>query len=189
VNAQSYREDLLKALVAHGAESYKEVVRVASLLEDKAQKTAALAGVFLAAGFGFIKQENLRVDSPLGGSSTLCLLAVALLLLVATVLVCLWVLWIRRQAAPIPMSEFREYVLELTSLQDAETTEDRQNRSRMDLASQWTAILDQQTATNLKKALRVRAAQCLLTLAILAIATSLLLVLLKTLGQRVFMRC
>ena len=59
MDARSYREELLKLVVSHAADSYKETVRVAALIEDKAQKVAAVAGVFLAAGLGFIKAENL----------------------------------------------------------------------------------------------------------------------------------
>ena len=62
MDARGFREELLKLMVTHAADSYKETVRVAALIEDKAQKVAAVAGVFLAAGLGFVKAENLKAE-------------------------------------------------------------------------------------------------------------------------------
>ena len=47
--ARAFRLEILKSLVDAGNEGYKEHIRINSLLEDKAQKMAGLAGVFLAA--------------------------------------------------------------------------------------------------------------------------------------------
>ena len=50
-----FLEDALKDTIKAAADTYKENGRVAALLDDKAQKAGGLAGVFLAAAFGFVK--------------------------------------------------------------------------------------------------------------------------------------
>jgi len=185
MDARGFREELLKLMVTHAADSYKETVRVAALIEDKAQKVAAVAGVFLAAGLGFLKAENLKADSPFGGFLTLVLLMVTILTLMVTVVVCLSVLWVREQAAPIRMPLLRQMVDQIVAMPDDDITNELQDTARSQIALWWTDILVRQEAVNLKKARGVRTAQMLLTSAIVAIALTILLVLAQTLGGRV----
>src|SRR5258708_9310754 len=60
-DAREFRLEILNSLVEAGSEEYKENVRINSLLEDKAQKTAGLAGIFLAAALAFIRVHTLSV--------------------------------------------------------------------------------------------------------------------------------
>ncbi|WP_213804633.1 hypothetical protein [Granulicella sp. dw_53] len=183
MESRAYRDDLLKSMISHATESYKEMVRVMAVIEDKAQKVAALSGVFLAAGFGFIKQENLRADSPLGGFWTLLLLACAIFILTVAVGLCLWVLWVREQVAP--MEVFRRMESSILKRPVTSMTDELQEGSRVSSDRLWDKMLDRQQKMNQKKASILRWAQTLLTVAMGLVATALLLVLVENLCVRV----
>jgi hypothetical protein len=183
MDAAVYRDDMQKFLLAYAADGYKETVRVAALIEDKAQKTAGLAGIFLAAGLGFIKPENLVESSPLGGSWILFSLAAAIVGLIATILVCLKVLWVREQAAPIPLAEMKDMFSDVNSLENTLTPE-TQLGLRVEILKRWNNILDKQAETNRSKALGVIAAQTVLTISISLVALALVIVLFGTLMMR-----
>lgn len=53
--------DTFKSAAQLAAETYKDNVRVAALLDDKAQKTGGLAGLFMAAAFGFLKPDSIHL--------------------------------------------------------------------------------------------------------------------------------
>jgi len=184
VTAQEYREDILKMMQSHAADSYKETVRVSALIEDKAQKTAALAGVFLAAGLGFIKPENLKPDSSFGSFWVLFPLTLAVVCLIITVVLCLRALWIREQAAPIQMVLMKKMVLRIGALPDPALTDELQDRSRIQVTNWWVDILDRQERTSRKKAWHVRCAQGWLTVSIFLVAISLLIVLIGSVVSR-----
>lgn len=184
MEARAFREDLYKGLTLHATDSYKEVVRVAALIEDKAQKVAALAGVFLGAGFSFIKKENLEPGSPIGNSFTLLLLSVATLLLIAVVVLCIRVLWVTAQAAPVGMGSMKELVTDVCQVPDDSLDNALQDNARIEIFNRWERILDEQIATNEQKAAKVRYAQAMLSAAIMLIAIALLWVLCGTLFFR-----
>lgn len=185
MDKRAFREDLYKGLVTHATDSYKEVVRVAALIEDKAQKVAALAGVFLGAGFSFIKKENLAPDSPIGNGFTLAMLSLATLLLIVVIILCIRILWVTGQAAPISIDAMKGVVRTVCSLKDTELDDSIQDDFRIEVANRWKRILDEQIATNEWKALKVRYAQGLLATAIILIAVALLWVLGATLFVRI----
>jgi len=184
MDAAGYRDDMQKFLLSYAADAYKEVVRVAALIEDKAQKTAAVAGVFLAAGLGFIKPENLVDSSPLGGSWILFFLAVAIVGLIATILICLKVLWVREQAAPMPLTQVKDMFVGVSVLSDAEITKDVQLHLRLELVKRWSRILDKQAKMNRSKAVGVILAQTVLAISICLVAVVLVLVLFGILMMR-----
>lgn len=84
-------EDLLKT----AERNFDDTVKSASLVADNAQKTSGLAGLFLAAAFGFVKPESLTALRDQYGMSALWLLYSALALFVFTVLLCLWATWFK----------------------------------------------------------------------------------------------
>lgn len=84
-------EDLLKT----AERDFDATVKHAALIDDKAQKTSGLAGLFLAAAFGFVKPESLAVLRAQYGVWALVLLFIALLPFVATVVICLRAMWLK----------------------------------------------------------------------------------------------
>jgi hypothetical protein len=63
IDVLDFRRSVLQALVQTGSDNYKENARIAGVLDDKAQKTGAIAGAFLAAGLAFVKAENFGPSS------------------------------------------------------------------------------------------------------------------------------
>src|SRR5437879_1327964 len=105
MDVSQFRFGVLQALVEVAGENYKENSRITNVLDDKAQKTGALAGAFLAAGFAFIKSENFGPNSPLNrlaGLAGLLLLAFCIALLLLSTILALRTMWVR--AVPPPMS-------------------------------------------------------------------------------------
>ena len=185
METRAFREELLRSMVSHAADSYKEVVRVAGVLEDKAQKTATVAGAFLAAGLAFVKQENLTGNSPIGSFWTLLPLTLAIVGLIVAVGICLRVLWIREQAAPIDLGLMKEIAVSINAFPDAQLTDEVQDRCRIEVTNQWKSIVERQQAVNLKKATEVRNAQGWLAGSIVMVAFTLLIILLPNLAARV----
>src|SRR5436305_8165386 len=97
--ACAFRLEILKSLIDGGSEGYKENVRINSLLEDKAQKMAGLAGVFLTAALAFIKIDTLSVW-PFNRLRILIPLSLAIVLLVCCIGFCLAVMWLRSIPEP-----------------------------------------------------------------------------------------
>ncbi|HSY35174.1 MAG TPA: hypothetical protein VK814_05440 [Acidobacteriaceae bacterium] len=184
MDVAAFREATQQFLLSYASDGYKEAVRVAALIEDKAQKTAALAGVFLAAGLSFIKPENLVDSSPLGGSWILFCLGSAIVGLIATILICLKVLWVTEQAAPMPLGQVKEIVKGINVLEDAAITADVQLQLRLEIVKRWSRILDTQARTNRTKAVGVMLAQTVLTISISLVALALVIVLFGTLMMR-----
>src|SRR5258708_36880307 len=92
-DAREFRLQILSSLVEAGSEEYKENVRINSLLEDKSQKTAGLAGIFLAAALAFIKVDTLSVW-PFNRLHILLPLALVIFLLVVCIRFSLSVMWL-----------------------------------------------------------------------------------------------
>jgi hypothetical protein len=82
------------------SDTYKENARIATVLEDKAQKTGAIAGLFLAAAFGFAKRDNLSDIIALAGNYGILLMVLCVLLFLMCVFTCLRVLWVHPSSGP-----------------------------------------------------------------------------------------
>ena len=70
---------------------YKEHSRIISLLDDKAQKTSGIAGIFLAAGLAYLKADSLKALGEavhFAGFVTLSLAIALLLVWISTVAWC-----------------------------------------------------------------------------------------------------
>ena len=171
---REFRLQVLKDLCTVGSENYKENVRTIGLLEDKAQKTAALAGIFLAATLAFIKPEafekwpfnRLRVWIPLSA---------AVVLLIACIAFSVAVLWVRSIVESVPFSSVEKFKVGLFGVGDAALHEYEQGYWE-DTAAIWKQILTQQSPIITSKANRLLGAQITLALAMLSVAALLLLI-------------
>ena len=86
--------DILDDLLKTAEREFDATVKHFASIEDKAQKTSGLAGLFLAAAFGFMKPESLTALRDQYGISALALLFLALALFVLTVILCLRAKWL-----------------------------------------------------------------------------------------------
>jgi hypothetical protein len=172
----SFRTETLKSMVEMGSESYKEGVRVATVLDDKAQKTGAIAGLFLAAALGFLKPSDIQALVQGFGWPGVLFLIVEVTVLVVCLSVCLAVMWLRGVPLPVNLSTQILLTQDLFKLPDDQLTEDRERAFYYDQIEIWKSVLDKQRAVNQSKARRLFFAQ--LSVAISVFITALLLVML-----------
>lgn len=174
--ATDVRLKLLEALVAYSADQYKEYTRITAVLDDKAQKTAGTAGLFLAAGFALLKPGTANVADFIGaGGLVLVALAVGLFMLVVVLTIAANL--VRKIPGPPEAGKVREMTLAVASLNDAELSGERRVNQLSDLTDLWTGTLEGQREINTKKARAVHAAQFLLGLATLITGGALILAL------------
>jgi hypothetical protein len=86
--------EIFSDLLVTAEREFDAVVKYGSLVDDKAQKTSGLAGIFLAAAFGFTKPESLIALQTQYGNISLVLLYAALILFVGSVGLCLRGMWL-----------------------------------------------------------------------------------------------
>lgn len=164
---RDFRLEILKSLVECGSERYKENIRVNSLLEDKAQKTAGLAGVFLAAALAFIKVDTLSVW-PFNRLRILIPLAAAVALLVCCIGFCLAVMWVRAIAGPPTFQALDQLKTDLWTINTG--LEPYEEGYWGERAALWQNVVDDQSALINSKAKRLLIGQLTLASAMLAVA-------------------
>jgi hypothetical protein len=167
-DARSFRLEILKSLVDVGSEAYKENVRINSILEDKAQKTVGLAGVFLAAALAFLKIETLS-QWPFNRLRILIPLAVSIALLVCCVSFCLAVMWVRAISGPPTFISLNQLKNDLWSF-SGDALEQYEESYWGDRATLWQAVINQHMPLLKSKAKRLRVAHVALALAMLVVA-------------------
>ncbi|MGZ4858296.1 MAG: hypothetical protein ACXV5R_09050 [Candidatus Angelobacter sp.] len=162
-----FRLEILKSLVEAGSERYKENIRINSLLEDKAQKTAGLAGVFLAAALAFIKIDTLSAW-PFNRLRILIPLVVAVALLVCCIGFCLAVMWVRQMPGPPSFKALNQLKTDLWPITSG--LESYEAGYWGDRSALWQNVVDEQSSLIGSKAKRVLFAQITLAAAMFAVA-------------------
>jgi hypothetical protein len=164
---RNFRLEILKSLVEAGSERYKENTRINSLLEDKAQKIAGLAGVFLAAALAFMKIDTLSVW-PFNRLRILIPLGIAIALLVCCIGFCLAVMWVRQIPGPPTFEALNQLKADLWPITSGlETYEEGYWGDRSAL---WKNVVDEQSSLIGSKGKRVLLAQITLASAMFAVA-------------------
>lgn len=92
--SNSRKLQILNDLLTTAERSFEAAVKHAAIVDDKAQKTSALAGVLV--GLGFIRPESLALLQQHFGSLSLVLVYVILILLVVSIVLCLRAMWLRK---------------------------------------------------------------------------------------------
>jgi len=171
-DAREFRLQILSSLVEAGSEEYKENVRINSLLEDKAQKTAGLAGIFLAAALAFIRVDTLSVW-PFNRLRILLPLALVIVLLVGCIGFCLAVMWLRAIPGRPTFESLNKLKSDLwpIALGDLDAYEEGYWGDRSVL---WQAVTTEQSTLIKSKAHRLLIAQVILALAMIFVALLLL---------------
>jgi hypothetical protein len=148
---------LLQAMTA-STEMYKENTRILALLDDKAQKTATLAGVFLAAAFAFLRKDALTDLITAVGGRGIGFLTVAIGLFLLCVFCGGMVIWARKlQLPPDPNAILRTCDILLSDLNE----EVYENHIR-DQTHSWNRALVVQDQIIMDKSQRLLASQCFL---------------------------
>jgi hypothetical protein len=105
--ADEIRIKSLEAVVNVAADAYKENARVTAVLDDKAQKAAQTAGLFLAAGFALIKPGGENIAKYVGIPGLIAMTG-AVTMLLGTVIVTLVANWLRRIPTPLNPARVHE---------------------------------------------------------------------------------
>ncbi|HTD22056.1 MAG TPA: hypothetical protein VK738_05350 [Terriglobales bacterium] len=171
-DARQFQLEMLKSLVEVGVDSYKENVRINSLLEDKAQKTAGLAGVFLAAALAFMKVDTLSVW-PFNRLRILIPLSLAIVLLVCCVGFCLAVMWVRRLPGLPLFSSLNKLKTDLWTIEST-ALEAYEQGYWGDRAMLWQQVVTAQSPVITSKARWLLIAQIALASAMFVVAILLL---------------
>jgi hypothetical protein len=171
----------LRAVVEAGAEGFKENIRINSLLEDKAQKTAGLAGIFLAAALAFIKVENL-MNWPFNRYRVLIPLVISIVLLVCCIGFCLAVMWVRSMPGYPSLAALEKFRFDLSQLEDTELA-DYEEGYWHDRAALWGSVLGKQFILIASKAARLRKAQVCLATAMSSVGLLLLFLITPIIGS------
>lgn len=175
-SADAIRQGSLENVLAVASDAYKENARITAVLDDKAQKAAQTAGIFLGAGFALMKPGGDNVSKYVGELG-LAMMAVAVALLMSTVILTLIANWIRRIPVPLNPARVYEMTMLLVGLPDNELTTPRHIGHLNDIAGLWLEILAKQHKANRLKARFVRIAQLFLALAMVVVGFLLILVL------------
>ena len=171
---ESPKLDLIDDLRRIAERDFDATVKHGAVVDDKAQKTGGMAGLFLAAAFGFAKPESLVTLRDQYGISALGLLYLALLLFVVTVLFCLRAMWLKDLPSTGVSLETQDMSAQfLLQLEDSQLDEEMMLAYRSNKIEIWKATIAQRLAANVVQTRLVHRAQRALTGGILVSALSL----------------
>ena len=164
------RNDLRAAVVQRAIEEYREFIRIAGAIEDKAQKVSVGAGAFLAAGLGLLTSENARkiLSAEVGLPAYILLFLIIALLIVATA-AALRITWAAVISFPA-VEGFRKMSSELLALPDTEQTDEMLGPFYEDQLRLWLEGLHSLRHRVASKGLWLRTAQTIFAVAIFVIA-------------------
>jgi hypothetical protein len=92
---------LENAILARCIEEYKELARIAGVIDDKAQKAGVAAGAFLAAGLGLLTSQAAQTGlTQKVGPLAFVILFIIIGLLIAVSALSLFVSWVKMVALP-----------------------------------------------------------------------------------------
>jgi hypothetical protein len=163
-----FRLDILGEAVKWAQNLDDVAAKLTIRLDDKAQQTGAMAGIFLAAAFGFLKPETIALIGPHKWAARIFSFAIATFLVCLGT--CLSVTWLR--LSPVPLSletlnELNEDVLQLPDDLISESVQQNYYRDRLEV---WSEILRTRGRLNKGKAARLKIAQALLALGMTTVA-------------------
>jgi hypothetical protein len=170
-----FRIECLKTVIQNGFDNYKENARITSLLDDKAQKTGAMAGVFLAATFGFLSPEKLHSLALAVDLEYLLLILFTVAVFIGCVASCLSVMWARNVALPVSLEAVNGMTQDILRLRDDSLTPEIQEAFFQEQIAIWRPVLDSQMKGNKLKAGRLVLAQRLLGCGMFLIAILLII--------------
>ncbi len=171
----SFKLDILAATVER-AEKFDDICSsVGRKLEEKAQQTGGMAGLFLAAAFGFLKPDDLSKVLVANGRSAGYLLIATIVIFLACLAACLSVSWLRKAPTPVTLATLSSLNNDLLQLGDEELSEEVRKRYFLDQLHLWESIISIRQQMNRQKAIRLLCAQSLLASGMFLIAILLII--------------
>jgi len=169
-----FRFDVLKESVEWAEGLYEVAQKLSIRLEDKAQQTSTMAGLFLAAAFGFLKPDNAVLIGSHRWVTGLMTFAVVMFLLCLGC--CLSVTWLRPGPMPLGLKVLSEVNEDLLKRSEEELTDRYKENYLRDRLNLWDDIINKRTRVNEDKALRLRIAQTLLAVGMSTVGILLFIV-------------
>ncbi|MCU1329727.1 MAG: hypothetical protein JWN34_5097 [Bryobacterales bacterium] len=170
------RLQILDGLLKTAERNFEAAVKHAATVDDKAQKTSGLAGIFLAVAFGFIKPETLAALRQQYGGLSLGLLYGALFLFVTTVILCLRAMWLRKVPSGGVSIASQELAADfLLTLPETDLDDEMMAAYKENEVEVWKAAIEERSKANVEKTRLVHYAQVCLTVGILVAAVSMAL--------------
>ncbi len=166
------RVALLSQALTAATEVYKENSRISALLDDKAQKTAGVAGVFLAAAFAFLRKDSLEDLRTATGATGMVLLAAGLALFLGCIIVSGLVMWVRKIKLHPDPNKILKTCNALLADAAGPTDQQRENHVRDQIES-WNRANETQDLVIADKSDKLLVAQTFLILGIIAVAVLL----------------
>jgi hypothetical protein len=165
-----FRVECLKAVLQSGADNYKENTRVSTLLDDKAQKTGGMAGIFLAATFGFLSPDKIHALALKLNLEFPILILFTVGVFIACVGACLAVMWVRAAAMPVALESVNQMAQDLLLEREASADPEISELFYHEQIGLWRKILDSQQRGNKLKARLLLWSQGLLGCGMLLVA-------------------
>ncbi len=166
------RIQLLSQALTVTTDVYKENARISALLDDKAQKTAGLAGIFLAAAFAFLRRDSLADLRDAGGSLGMVLLGAAVVLFLACVISSGQVMWVRKLRLPPDPNKILQ-VCDFLLADPNRLTQDARESHVRDQIKSWNRANQAQDQVISDKSDKLLIAQTRLVFGIVAVAVLL----------------
>lgn len=176
----SFLLEARREAVKAATDVYKENTRISGLLDDKAQKAGGLAGVFLVAGFGFIKGGDVKAFTFTYGGDSGYLLVGSIVLFILCLGVCLAVMWVRASPSPVGIPALERMLQDFSVVDASELTDDVQQRYYSDQLAIWKTITELQQSSNLRKGRLLHVAQLLLGSGMICVAVLLIGIVVET---------
>jgi hypothetical protein len=155
------RKSLHETILAAYEAEYTELADTWKTIEDKAQGTVTIAGIFIAGALGFIRE--LPSSTP---EYERWFLAATSILLIASVITCIVALRVQAVAAPPLGEDIEALATDLLALEDDSEIAERTPRFLGDVTRKWRSGNDAMDIRNEEKANLVWAAQILLAAAV-----------------------
>jgi hypothetical protein len=166
--------EILDHLLKTAERNFDAAVKHAATVDDKAQKTSGLAGIFLAVAFGFIKPETLVALRQQYGDFSLGLLYAVLLLFVASVGLCLRAMWLQRvPTGGVSLASQELSARILLALPEADLDDEMMEAYKDNEIEVWKAAIDERAEANEAKTRLVHFAQRCLAAGIFVAAVSI----------------
>lgn len=122
--------------LGHAKDEHDRLLDAWKQVDSKAQGTAAIAGLFLAAAFAFVRNTGLAITS-----QEKVLLGVSLFSLVCSIGTSIWVLLLREASSPLNATQVTTMVMDALRMPKEEATE-RYDALLFDTLDAWQAVTD-----------------------------------------------
>lgn len=180
--AMSFKLDIAAAAVERADQLDEISSRMGVKLDEKAQQTGAVAGLFLAAAFGFLKPDDLTKFLSFNGHIVGYWLIGTITIFLMCLAACLSVAWRTKTPAPLSLQSLSSLNDPLLR-SDEVLSEDVQKNYFLDQLRIWEDIIASRNDINRKKGRRLLVAQYLLATGMFSIAVLLILSIFNTIRR------